>query len=124
MTTPVMIRSWTGAMVRLRPTMVVRTYQGDLVVVDVNEYDNELSCMFNGHPFVFQPDECTLVHAPFVVGDEVEFFQDYEWHKSESPITEQDMNRFSDYPHHLEVYRHADENLRDSPDYKPEGEWV
>ncbi len=72
-----------------------------------------------------KPEDFTLLHVPFEIGDDAEILdvQTGKWHLTK--IDDEDLNMakrhgsiFYDW---LTKFRHANPSLRDSPDYKPEG---
>lgn len=113
MNEPVFIRSHTGVMVHLRLGMLAKN-NGNGVVWVVDDYHFCQCCV----------EDCTMLHAPFVVGDECEYAI------SETPddwldgtITDTDLENMRKFPGDV-IFRHADKNLRDAPDYKPEEKGV
>ena len=114
----------TGEMVELREAMKVCFHPSEaFTVVKICGTTIELvgddGCKTETH----LPELLTMLHAPFVVGDEAEILDvsTGKWHYT--AIDDEDLNMatrhgsiFGDW---LSKFRHANPSLRDSEDYKP-----
>jgi len=109
------IKSWTGEMVEARVAMkgTRQCFNGVWEIVD--DYETGMSMMSSGllaHDF----ENFTMLHCPFQVGDETEFLYTFPDNWIENGKIESQLE--ADRCNNSFRVRHANPNLRASPEYR------
>lgn len=108
------IKSWTGNEVEARAFMDIDTPNGVQTISRIE--DGEIICINDWlTDWAFKPEQCTMLHCPFKVGDEVQEYMNSADDWGASKVMTAEMLEDD-----LSFYRHASPDLRDSPDYTEE----
>jgi len=118
------IKSHTGNMVDVRLKMYCRidghpeNECGPIVSIEQDEYYDWSGVYIQGKSSQIYADirSVTMLHCPFVVGDEFEFFDGNQWRRGDWGQKEAIARTIKKFPF---TFRHVNPDLRDSPDYKP-----
>ncbi len=112
-----MINTHSGEMVEPRIGDVIRTLTGRIFTIDdirgdmvYEDIEEQLGASSNG---------CTLLHRPFVIGDEVQKLDDFNvWDNWNYHVldNEKELGIAESKP---DRHRHKNPAWRDHPDYKP-----
>lgn len=114
MTTPLLIKSHTGAMVPAKVLDEITCFIGRTKITAFAQEDD--SWIETSEGLYVEPCDCTLVHRPFALNDRYEYWSEGKWIDEELLMGPHALEASKRFPH---MYRHASIHLRDAPDYQP-----